>query len=102
MNWKNVLAYASLLAMLTGVSVAQRGRLATGGTNPGARLPNAVHGGQTVQTGIPGQTRVGPTAQTTTTAQAPKKTTPSAQHVPNTMTTLPSTHEWGNRTVTPY
>ena len=43
MNVKKVLACGLMLGMLAGISIAQRQRLGTGGTLPGARLPNATH-----------------------------------------------------------
>ena len=112
MTWKSLMACGMLLGLLSTVGFAQRQRLNTGGTMPGARLPNAVHGGGTSNSGITagqgsstsnGRTGgvVQPNATSTPTAKtvSPNASTgnPNAGRVPDRVT-VPDATGRGNRT----
>ena|SRR5271165_958343 len=86
MNWKTIVACGMLLGLLSTVSFAQRQRLNSGGTLPGARLPNAVHSGGTFNSGV----GVG---QGSTTSNGHKGGTvqPNATSTPTTRTVSPNT-----------
>src|SRR5690349_21776319 len=107
MNLKKAIACGMLLGLLTVAGVAQRGRLANGGSVPAARLPNAVSGGQHVGTPIkPAQIGIAPNAHTTvaspaaTTTPTPKKTGANTTRVPDRVIT-PDAHDMGNPTAVP-
>ena len=112
---KQVLLCGMLLALLTSVSFAQRGR-AVGGVGPTARLgaPNVRMGPDAVgiapSTGIPPSARIGGVAPNATRVApnaipvAPHATTvaPNATTVaPNAKTVAPNARTTGAETVTP-
>ncbi len=92
MNLNKILACGLMLGLLTAVSVAQRARLATGGTVPGARLPNAVH--QPITHGNGDISRVTP--NTVTTARPDATPSPTS----NTKTKA-NTNRVSDRVITP-
>ena len=107
MNLKMTIACGMLLGLLSAVSFAQHGRLATGGTVPGARLPSATSGlapinSRSVGT-FPGQTRPSPSAEkvgvtpNAATNPATRTVGPNTPTVPDHMT-VPDTVDLGNRT----
>ena len=77
MQLKKVLACGMLLGLLSGVSFAQHMRLRTGGTMPGARLPNTVHGtlGTPSAGSVSDAHQVRPNATTTDNAKTVKPNT---------------------------
>ena len=111
MNWKTIVACGMLLGLLSTASFAQRQRLGTGGTMPGARLPNATNGGGTFNKGISvGQgsitsTGKGGTVQPNATGSASSRTVspnagtinPNGSKVPDHVT-VPDANGLGNRT----
>ncbi len=107
MNVKRLIVCGMLLGLLTAVSFAQRGRLATGGTVPGARLPNAVHTGQAGSVQIPSHTgnrTIGPNTQKIGTVQpnaTPGRNTPTTAPNADTRVITPDAHDIGNRTIPP-
>jgi hypothetical protein len=92
MNWKTIVACGMLLGLLSSVSFAQHQRLATGGTSPGARLPNATNGGGTFNRGITtGQGSITSTGRTGGIVQPNATSTPTSKTVsPNTSTIDPT------------
>jgi hypothetical protein len=85
MNWKTIVACGMLLGLLSTVSVAQRQRLATGGTMPGARLPNATNGGGVSNSGINGVQ-----GSTTSNSRNGGIVQPNATNAPTTKTVSPN------------
>lgn len=99
MNLSKLIACGMLLGLLSGVSFAQRGRLANGGTVPGARLPSAWtlgHGTThtpTSGTTVPNAPKIQPN---TTTSPTAKTVGPNANTVPNNATPLPNSRDGVN------
>ncbi|HUI84881.1 MAG TPA: hypothetical protein VL240_11690 [Candidatus Binatia bacterium] len=101
MKLNKVLACGLLLGLLTSVSLAQHGRLAGGGTLPGARLPNAVnrpigHTGSDLGRLAPNASKTGVQPDAVGT-RVSKKTKANANRVPDRVL-IPDAHGIGNRT----
>jgi len=99
MNLWKLIACLTLLGLLSGMSFAQRGRLSTGGTAPGARSPSAwTLGRGTSHTPIPATTAssASKTQPSATTSPAAKTVSPNTHSAPATMTPLPNSRDWGN------
>ncbi len=104
MNLKKVIACGMLLGLLTAVSFAQHQRTASGGTMPGARLPNTVHsGGVLGNPTYPSSVKAAPNTHTigvqpnTTTSPTAKTVGPNVNTNPDHVTT-PNAQDVGNRT----
>jgi len=98
MDIKKIIACGMMLGMLTGVGFAQRGKLANGGTLPGARLPNSVSPPR-IHSNAPvmGSQTAGISSPKGITRTSPKGISPSSRRMPDTMIG-PNAHELGNRT----
>ena len=86
---KKILVCGMLLGLLTSVSFAQRGRLSSGGTIPGARLPNATstHVGVNQNSlGLPH----GGVLPRATAGKTSKTTSPNATNNPRATTVRPN------------
>ena len=98
MNLWKLIACFMLLGLLSSMSFAQRARLATGGTTPGARLPNASTLGRgTTHTPIPAPSAPQKTQPNAATSPAARTVGPNANTTPNRVTPPPNSREWGNQ-----
>jgi hypothetical protein len=95
MSLKSVIVCGALLGLLTGVSFAQRRVTPIGTTTPGARVPNAVRGGDLAPTPtLPAQTGI--SSHTPNTTVAPNTTTP-----PTAKTVAPNVPTMPDRVIAP-
>ncbi len=103
MNWKTVVACGMLLGLLSTVGFAQRQRLATGGTMPGARLPNATNGTGVSNSGIKaGQGSSTSSSRTGGVVQPNATSTPTAKTVsPNASNGNPNAGKAPDRAAVP-
>ena len=99
MKANKVISCGMLMALLSGAAFAQRGRLAGGGTMPGARLPNAVHGTPGAPVGTQGVNLGRKTAGATPNATSSRstRTTPNTRPIADRVIT-PDAHDMGNTT----